>query len=90
MAPGSTAVFVAINTDSGSDQWQAAQDLLERFPEGPGVITDFLAGLEREDLDYETDVEPALGPETDLVFLDLDGRPRVRRAHAARRSGQVP
>ncbi len=77
IAPASASVFVAIDTDSGGDQWQAAADLLNKFPGGSELIANALRDLEGEDLDFDTDVEPALGPETDVVFLDLTNDPAV-------------
>jgi hypothetical protein len=75
LAPASTAVFVAIDTDSGGDQWQAAEALLDKFPGGSDLIAGALQSLEGENLDYATDIEPALGPETDVVLLDLSASP---------------
>jgi hypothetical protein len=77
LAPASTAVYVALDTDSGGDQWQAAAALLGKFPGGNDLLAGALSSLEDEDLDYATDVEPALGPETDIVVLDLSEDPEL-------------
>jgi hypothetical protein len=58
LVPADAALFVAIDTDFDSEQWQSAEDLLERFPRGSEVFR----MLERRNLD-------ALGPETDIVGL---------------------
>ena len=73
IAPASAAVFVSIRTDSGSDQWQQAEDLIAKFPDGRRAIDSILSELSGKGLDFRQDVEPALGPETDIVGLDLSG-----------------
>jgi hypothetical protein len=66
IAPASSIAFVSVNTDFSSDQWRKVADLAGRFPGTPKLIAQFekQTGLEL------TDVEPALGPETDAVWLD--------------------
>jgi Protein of unknown function (DUF3352) len=66
IAPASSIAFVSVNTDFSSDQWRKVADLAGRFPGTPQLIAQFekQTGLEL------TDVEPALGPETDAVWLD--------------------
>ncbi len=72
-APASTSFFVTLNTDAGGDQWQAAEALLEKFPDGRQLIDKFLdAGVTQGGKDFETDIQPALGPEVDLAGLDLE------------------
>src|SRR5262249_38835087 len=71
--PATVAAYVAIDTDPTSSQWQNAGELSHRFP----ARRDAVATLERgvrsgAGLDYEEDVEPAPGPELDLVWLDLE------------------
>ena len=73
VAPQSTAVFVSVDTDVDGEQWQAAEDLVGRFPGGRDALRDFLGELEQEeDVDFARDVEPAIGPEVDLVLLDVE------------------
>jgi hypothetical protein len=73
LVPASTAVFVSLNTDPDGEQWQAAAALLAKFPGGAGLIESFLADLEGESLDFDADLRPAFGPETDFVALSLSG-----------------
>jgi hypothetical protein len=73
IAPASAAVFVSICTDSGSEQWQQAEDLIAKFPDGKRAIDSILSELSGKGLDFHQDVEPALGPETDIVGLELSG-----------------
>ena len=72
VAPRSTAVFVSIDTDFEGGQWQAAEDLIAKFPDGREALRDLPRELEQEDVDFERDVKPAVGPEVDLVLLDLE------------------
>ncbi len=58
VVPADVTLFVTIDTDFDSEQWQNAEDLLERFPRG----NDVLQMLERQNVD-------ALGAETNLVGL---------------------
>ena len=66
IAPASSIGFVSVNTDFSSDQWRKIADLAGRFPGTPQLIAQF---EKQTGLDL-TDVEPALGPETDAVWLD--------------------
>ncbi len=72
VAPASAAAYVSIDTDFEGDQWQRAEDILQRFPGGRDAIRSFLGELESEDLDFERDVKPAVGPEIAIVWLDLE------------------
>jgi Protein of unknown function (DUF3352) len=66
IAPASSIAAVSLNTDFSSDQWRKIADLAGRFPGTPQLIAHF---EKQTGLDL-TDVEPALGPETDAVWLD--------------------
>jgi hypothetical protein len=72
-APADAVVVLLANTDFESEQWQAAQALLDRFPSGDKLISELLAEVEQEGLDWETDIKPALGPEVGLVALSFAG-----------------
>ena len=71
LAPASTAVFVAVDTEFDGDQWQAAMDLVGKFPGGRDAARELFKEFEEDDVDFERDVEPAVGPELDLVVLEL-------------------
>jgi hypothetical protein len=71
VAPASAPLFVSIDTDSSSEQWKQAGALLDKFPGGDKVIASALDELSKQGVDFQHDVEPALGPETDIVGLDL-------------------
>jgi len=66
VAPASSIAFVSVNTDFSSDQWRKVADLAGRFPGTPKLIAEF----EKQTGLSLLDVEPALGPETDAVWLD--------------------
>jgi len=68
----SAPAFVAIDSNLDSDQWRATDDLLKSFP-GRSQLLQFIRSevLANAGLDYDADVEPALGDEIDLVWLDL-------------------
>lgn len=71
IAPASSELFVTLDTSFDSGQWTAAGDLLDKFPDGDRGIDYILKELGDEGIDFERDVRPALGPETDIVGLDL-------------------
>ena len=74
-----TPVFVTINGNVDSGQWQAAEALVQRFPSGQEAIDSILGEITDGGAQLETDVLPALGPEVDIAVLDLpqDGDPTV-------------
>jgi hypothetical protein len=71
VAPASAELFLSVRTDSGSGQWKQAANLIEQFPDGDKAIQGVLDQLGAQGIDFGRDVEPALGPETDIVGLDL-------------------
>jgi hypothetical protein len=72
IAPGSAVAYLSIDTDVDSAAWKKAQALLDRFPGKNKILSHLRSSLEDEGLDWETDVKPALGNETEAVFLDAD------------------
>jgi Protein of unknown function (DUF3352) len=69
VAPASAAAYVAVDTDIDSSQWKQALDLLDRFPGKDRLLRQLAKELGQENLDFEEDIEPALGPETAIVVL---------------------
>ena len=65
VAPKSAPFLVRVDTSFASDQWRAFQALLAKFPDGKDV----LAKLGGQGVDFDQDVKPALGPETDIFAL---------------------
>jgi hypothetical protein len=72
VAPASAAAYVAISSDSDSEQWQQAMELLDRFPGSDEVVADLRRELAEEDVNWEQDVDPALGPETAVVVIGAE------------------
>jgi len=62
---------VTIDSDLGSSQWQQVDALANKFPDKQKAIDSINAQLQKKGLDWERDVKPALGPELDVVMLDL-------------------
>ncbi len=69
VVPASAAVYLSLNTDPDSEQWQMAETLQSRFPAGGDFIREALSDLGSEGLDLEADVQPALGPELVIAAL---------------------
>jgi Protein of unknown function (DUF3352) len=70
-APVDTAAYVVAITDVDSEQWRAADDLLDRFPGRAKLLDSFTEELEEDDLTWEDDVRPALGDDIHVVWLDF-------------------
>jgi hypothetical protein len=71
VVPASAAVYVSVNSDLGSDQWKKADALSKKFPGREKALADFRKELAKQNLDFQKDVKPALGPEIDLAWLDF-------------------
>jgi hypothetical protein len=73
VVPASVPAFIAIDTDPSSSQWKIVEQLAARFPDKQKAIDSLEADLRKQDgIDYQNDVRPALGPEIDVVWLDLE------------------
>jgi hypothetical protein len=70
--PEEVVAYLSVDTTFEGDQWQAASELLARFPEGDGALEEILG---------EKDLRDALGPEAVVAVLsgplDADGEPPV-------------
>jgi hypothetical protein len=72
IVPADATMFIALNTDADSGQWRTADNLASRFPDKQDGVKAVKQALRDEGLDWERDVKPALGPESDFVWLDLE------------------
>jgi hypothetical protein len=64
LKPGAL-VYWETETDPDSDQWQQAEELLKRFPDGERWIAALRREVESEgDVTWEGDIKPALGAQT--------------------------
>jgi hypothetical protein len=72
-------VFVAIDGNFDSEQWTTVQELVQRFPAGGEALDRLFAELAEGGVDFETELQPALGPEVALALTDLpqEGDPPV-------------
>lgn len=70
-APAGAELFLSVDTDFDSEQWERARALLGRFPDGDRLLRSLLSDLADEGIDFDRDVRPALGPEVGIVALDL-------------------
>jgi hypothetical protein len=72
VAPADAAFYLVADTDFEGDQWDAVQELASRFPGGEDLIGRIVQEIESasdEPLDFEQDVDPALGPQMAVVVL---------------------
>jgi hypothetical protein len=72
IVPADAPLFMTIDTDLESEQWQNAQDLLDKFPGKERLLDEIRESLEEDDVDFERDVRPVLGPELGVAWLDID------------------
>jgi hypothetical protein len=71
IVPADVALYVSGNTDFEGEEWQAAEELVRKFPDGERAIQMLLSELEADEgLSFEEDVKPALGPEVAVALLD--------------------
>jgi len=71
VVPATAPVLVSADTDFSSDQWKEASALAKHFPGLPSLLTMLESQLQKQNVSLEQDVKPALGPEVDVAFLDL-------------------
>ena len=74
IVPASAPVFISVNTDFEGGEWKTIRGLVEKFPDGERAVQMLREEFEEDEgVDWESDVRPALGPELDIVVLDLAG-----------------
>lgn len=71
IVPVSVPLFVALDTDLSSSQWQQVDELASKFPDKQKAVDSINQQLRKKGLDWEHDLKPALGPELDVVTLDF-------------------
>jgi hypothetical protein len=76
VVPASSELYLTVDTSFESDQWQAVRGLLSKFPDGDKGLDFLFKELSDQGIDFERDVRPALGPETDIVGFELSGEPQ--------------
>ena len=71
--PADAAFYLVADTDFEGEQWDAVQELAAKFPGGENLLGRIVDEIEaEEELDFEEDVEPALGPVVALAVLDTE------------------
>lgn len=73
VAPAESLLYLSIDADGDSAQWQAAQALLAKLPDREWLTERLLESFEEQGVDFERDVRPALGPEVGVVLLAPPG-----------------
>jgi hypothetical protein len=71
LVPEDVAAFIAFVTDESSEQWKQADELLKKFPGRQKLIDSVNKELSEEGIDFQQDLLPALGPETDIVVFNF-------------------
>lgn len=70
IVPADAVAFVALDTDASSGQWQAVDELLQKFPGHDQLLSQLQQSFEqRTSLSWADDVKPALGNELDVAAL---------------------
>ncbi|HKG42795.1 MAG TPA: DUF3352 domain-containing protein [Gaiellaceae bacterium] len=59
--------FVTVDSDTGSSQWQQLDELAQKFPGRDRALEQIEEAFTKEGVDWESDVQPALGPELDIA-----------------------
>jgi hypothetical protein len=75
VVPADALFYALVDTDFEGEQWDAVQELAAKFPGGDDLLVRLVEEVESasdEDLDFERDVEPALGPEVAVVVLPAE------------------
>jgi hypothetical protein len=71
VVPASAPILVSVDSDFESEQWKQATALARHFPGLPDLLGMLQAQLAKQNVSFDQDVKPALGPEVDVAFLDL-------------------
>jgi hypothetical protein len=67
MVRASVVAFVAVDSDTGSSQWQQLDELAQKFPAREQALKHVKRAFTSRGVDWESDVQPALGPELDVA-----------------------
>jgi Protein of unknown function (DUF3352) len=62
-------LFASFDSELGSSQWKQVNALSEKFPDRDLAFAEIEHELEKNPLDYNGDIKPALGPEVDLAIV---------------------
>ena len=79
VVPADVFVYASVDTDFDGDGWAALEEFAARFPEGDNLMQSLAEELSDENVDFETDVKPALGPEVAFVVLRAPAPPDLEQ-----------
>jgi hypothetical protein len=65
-------VFLSLDSDTGSSQWQQLDKLAQKFPGRDQLLKRLQQEFTAQGVDYERDVKPALGPELDSASFSSE------------------
>src|SRR3954465_7315783 len=65
-------VFVSVDSDTGSSQWQQLDELAQKFPGRDQALKHLQQPFTAPGVDYDNDVKPALGPEVDVAAFSTE------------------
>jgi len=66
---GNALAFVSVDSDLDSSQWSKVDDLSRKFPGRDKALGDLKKRLAGENVEWDRDIDPALGPEVDFVVV---------------------
>ena len=69
--PKSAPLVISLNTDFNGSEIKQLLGLAKKFPGRDLAYARFRQALSKQSINFDQDVKPALGPETDIVFLDF-------------------
>jgi hypothetical protein len=69
MVTSNALAYVSVDSDLSSSRWQKLQSLLKKFPIRDRLLSELRKSVADQNLDYERDIKPALGPEVDVAVV---------------------
>ena len=76
LVPASAALFVAVDSDPSSSQWQTVDALARKFPDKQKAVDSIKQDMTSAGVSWERDVKPVLQGELDVVWLDFKNNGR--------------
>jgi Protein of unknown function (DUF3352) len=70
MVTAHALAYVTVSSDLGSNQWKQVDELSHKFPGRDKAIAQIKKSLSSQNVDYNSDIKPALGPEVDVAFVN--------------------
>lgn len=81
--PAASPVYLEVTTDFDGAQWTQVEALARRFPGFPDLERMIQQGLQADDVDFATEVEPLLGEHAAVAALGLPAAERLQGALTA-------